>query len=1051
MLHSTRNLVEDWRKGDREKLATLEMESDSAWPGGGGWQTTPEEQERWIRESDLIGAFVTEDGERIVSMCTLNAKPGQREHVFIPHLNCHPAYHGKKYGKSVLRAAVERACREGYRKVDLYTWPGNMRAVPLYKKMGFMWRPDSSVQMENFTPAARRHPLGVRYFGRHDWYETQVRSLELEEDLVKRGEIRVYEYLWRAEDGDFLRMVFDRQSWGIVEIENDELMVSCSLTDEKLVAGVSHRVRWRIVNKRPEPVSVFLSASGDPGVEIHTRETLEVKDATELEGTFVVDPSIKKKTQEPKAAALRTDLVIDEVPIELAAGIDVRQAVSISIDTARSIIPCGERQDALLTLRSNLKEKSRAHLSVVPAGGAAVECREHEASLDPKGGTEISVPLMAIRPGPVALDIEAYATIGGERIPIKTRRIDLLAVERGGLSGGIGEDAAILCGGGLMVRAGLEHGDISIHHRLRAERAHRLHMPSPRLGPPFSWEDLFEEKAEASIEHEAYGVVLRLRTKSLLRQGVMLDRRILIGQGPLLKVTDTIINGSAQPLDLSLIQGWSLSMGHRSEFIVPRKDGVYRDAAGAGGRGLGDLRLPEEGDKWPEGWFCAQREDGCAAGILWHRAERIEVGRWGEIRLKVGHLKSGQSITPKPIYFFVGDGNWQSVRGWWRTLFGDIPETETPRAPARKPIELGIEPGPLLVAGGRADATLFLRNVGDHKLDGKIAIKYPEGLRSDVDSIDVSGLCEAAPVAQNIGFSLGEKAQPGSVEIEMKFETDEALYRAIGRALILPSHAPAVHVLKEDRGKVIVLSNGILTVKVAPGFLGSAISLQREGQEFLNSSYPEAGIRGWANPWHGGISPEYHRVENNLHKETFRYRVVERKGRQGLVWRGVRVRCTIEQERARGQSIALEYLLAPGADVLAIVPSCRDELGISSSGQIGFQLHPSFAASPGTASFHTPSDESITPLAAPHWADAGSWDWGALVGENGQALFLSAQGEGARAGGTSSGNDGCVLNGSVGRPIPAGGKIEGLFFIAPAFGLADAKAHVVWSEFEELP
>ena len=136
MLHKTRNLVEDWRKGDAEKLATFEMEADTAWPGGGGWQTTADEQEREIRESNLLGAYVTENERRIVSICTIRAKPGQKVNAFIPYLNCHPEYHGKKHGKSVLQAALDRACEAGFQRVDLYTWSGNLKAVPLYKKMG---------------------------------------------------------------------------------------------------------------------------------------------------------------------------------------------------------------------------------------------------------------------------------------------------------------------------------------------------------------------------------------------------------------------------------------------------------------------------------------------------------------------------------------------------------------------------------------------------------------------------------------------------------------------------------------------------------------------------------------------------------------------------------------------------------------------------------------------------------------------------------------------------------------------------------------------------
>jgi hypothetical protein len=165
----------------------------------------------------------------------------------------------------------------------------------------------------------------------------------------------------------------------------------------------------------------------------------------------------------------------------------------------------------------------------------------------------------------------------------------------------------------------------------------------------------------------------------------------------------------------------------------------------------------------------------------------------------------------------------------------------------------------------------------------------------------------------------------------------------------------------------------------------------------------------------------------------------------------VRVQCAIAQERARGQSIALDYLLARGADVLAVVASCRDELGVPSDGHIGFTICPSFAASPGTASFCNPSAPSVTPLVAPHWMEGGAWTWGGLVGDDGRALFLSARGEGARASGRALGDIGCELEGHVNGPMPARGGIEGLFFVAPAFGPEGVSAHAVWGEFEALP
>ena len=1051
MLYKTRNLVEDWRKGDPEKLATLEMEADTAWPGGGGWQTTADEQERDIRESNLLGAFVTENEQRIISICTIRTEPGQKAQAFIPYLNCHPDYHGKKHGKSVLWAAVDSACEAGFQKVDLVTWPGNLKAVPLYKKMGFMWRPDSSVHMENFTPAARRHPLATAFFARHDWYETHVRDLSLEEDAMTRGKVKVYEYLWRAPEGDFLRLVFDRQSWGIIEIENEDLSASCSLSGEKLVAGVHHPVRWRIVNKKADPVRVSLSASGDPGIEVRKREELEVKDAAELAGTFVIDPDIKEKTIQPKAAVLRTDLVIDGVGIDLAAGISVRQAVDVSIDAVRSILIPGAPQEALLTLRSNLDEACSAKLRVRPAGGADVKRGRRRVELDPKGAAELPAPLTAPRSGPVALDVETSAVAGGKTIPVKTRRIDLLAVERGGVSAGVGEENALLCGGGLMLSVDLRTGQVSIFHRLRALRSPRLELHGPRLGPPFAGGDLFQEKAEASVERDALGVVLRLRTRSALRPGVMLDRRIGVGQGPLVRLVDTVINGSALPLDLSLLHGWSMRIGPRASLVVPRKQGIHRQAAGSGGRELDELRLPGEGAAWPEGWVCAEKEDGCAAGILWGRSERVGPGPWGSLRIGAGRVKPGESRQLDPVYAFAGDGNWQTIRGWWRTLFGTVPEIESSPARTHRPIEFEIEPAPLLIAGGRTEATLRLGHPGEYKLDGELILEGSSGLRPDPASVKVSGLCESNPVVRKVGFRPAQRARPETEEIGVRFETGEAVYRFSGRALILPRKAPQVRVSRQEKGRLIVVDNGVLTAKVAPSFMGSVISLQREGREYLTSSYPDTVPRGWWNPWHGGISPAYDRLEDTLYKERFRYRVIERKGRQGMVWRGVRVHCHIAQEHARGQSIALEYLLAPGADVLAILPSCRDELGISDEGDLGFHIWPGFAASPGTASFHNANHESITPLAPPHWAWAGRWSWGGIVGKSGEALFLSAKGEGVGASGTSQGDEGCMLEGNLERRMSPRGRIEGLFFLLPAAGLEEGKAGAVWSEFEALP
>jgi ribosomal protein S18 acetylase RimI-like enzyme len=1050
-LHPTRDLTKNWRKGDAEKLATMENEAEAVWPGGGGWQTDPQELERWIRTGDLIGAFATEDGDRIVALCTLTAKPGQQEDSYVPHLICHPGYHGKKHGKSVLHAAVEYGYQAGFRKVDLHTWSGNMKAVPLYKKTGFMWQPESTVFMENFTPSARRHPLGAAYFAKHDWYDTLERSVELKEDLVTRGKVKVYEYQWRAENGDFLRMVFDRQSWRLIEIENHELLVACTLPDEKLVAGLPHPVRWKVENKKPAPVQIFLSASGDPGVEVSKREILELTGQTTIDGSFTIDPKIPEKTRDPRAALLNTEMIFAGTDLELCAGIGAQQAIDASLEVVRSLVACG-RQKILLTLRSNLDAKAVVDLTVRPVHNAGVSRRSHQLILKPRTGAELPVELDIAGPGPIALDIETSVRSKGRKIPVKTQRIDLLAVEQNRPAAAIGENSAILYNGSLALFASRRHGVADVHYLPGGMRTQRLHLQRPQFGPPFSWDDLFQEKAEARIESDAQGLRLHLSSRSVLHPGLVLDRCIRLTQGPLVEVVDSLTNGSSRVLDLERLQGWGLNgkRGEYARFCAPRPEGTYADFPIPGGRSLHDFRLPEKGDQWPEGWLCQQGGDGLVSGILWDRAEVIEARRWGEMRQKIGRLKPGQTLTTTPLYLLVGDGDFQTVRRWWQLLFGQgMVEPEIDRETLHNPFELALTPNPLLLAGDRAQAKLSLRSPGNYRFDGKIGLQCAPPLRADIRSIDVSKLTVDTPVEQTVEICRTRKTATGPGTVALRFETDETIYKAQSNVFLLPPNPPAVEIEQND--DLITLANGILTAQVAPGFLGSVVSLRYKDREFLNSSYPEGGQRGWRNPWHGGLHPAYDRLWGQLHREKFRSRPVRRKGAQSLVWEGLRLTCKVEQEDARGHELFYEYLLAPGVDLLAVIVGRRDKLGTWSEEEAAFHIWPSFADAPGKATFHTPHHDRIVGRAAPHWSPDQFWKWGGLVGKKGDALFVGTGGAGTRAGGWAEGPEGCVLQGHLYLPLPAGKSVEGLFFVAPATDLEEAQSRAIWSEFTELP
>ena len=1047
--HPTRDLLLDWRRGDGPKVAALFEAAGTGFPGGGGWQWHADQIERWLRQTDVLAAHVTEDDGRIVAMCNVMANPGQRESCYVPYLGCDPEFHGRKHGKSTLHAIVEWACRSGYRKVDLNTWAGNMKAVPLYKKTGFMWRPETTVFMENFVPSALAHPLGKAYFRRHDWYGTMERCLDLTEDLVTRGKVRVYEYRWRAADGDHLRMVFDRASWRLIEIETPELAASCRLPDEELVAGMPHPVRWQVQNKRSEPVQVFLSARGETGVDVTHRESRMVTGTATFDGHVSLDSAIPEKFEDPDAALLTTEITVGDAELELTNGIGVEQVVDVRLAAPRSIILPGEEQDLLLTLRSHLDRKATARLELRPVHNAALIDRSLRVDLGRRGSAEVPVRLRAPSPGTVALRAQVSVPVNGRRVETKSFELSALACPRDGLAASVGETTCVLCGGNLAVYVSPRSGHMDVHHRLRGGRAQRLHFNPPQIGPPFSWSDLFRKPGDAWVEEGPGSVSLHLRTESTSHPGLSVDRRIRLDRSPLVEIVDTITNGTGRPFDVHRRQFLRLRSRRAlgAKWTMPVAGGPFTDYAAPGGRGIGPLNPPDAGEQWAEGWRACAGNDGVVSAVIWDRAEVVDMD--GYIDQKAGRLAAGRSVSLPPLHLLVTDGDAHTVHSWWQLLHRPpIGERDVLPTPRRDPIELSLAPEPLVMTGRTATATLSLRHPGRYRLDGRIDIGSDEAVRTDVKRIEVSDFSAERPVEQPI--VVRRRRQKGNVagELALSFDSLETVYHSKARVLLLEPKAAPVEVTEADG--LFTLTNGILTARIAPAFYGAMISLQLRGVEYLNSGYPEDAQRHWRNPWHGGVHLEYGPVWGRLHTERFRARSIERRGTQGLLWRGVRVTCRIVQKSARNQTLYADYLLAPGADVLAVVLGRRNTLGEWLDSSLAFNLWANLADAPGRGGFHT-GDERITPQAGPHDFGDFTWDWGGLVANDGRALFVGSADQECRSGGWSGGPEGCILFGEACRELAAGTSEEGLFFVAPTASREEALARAPWAAFEALP
>ena len=1025
----TRDLMKDWRRNDAEKMARFMNESGKGWPDGGWDPMRSDEAYGHFHDQRALGAFVAEVGGKVVAYCNVAAKPDERNRAYVPFLNAHPDYHGKGFGKAVLLRAIERVYELGIGRVDLDTWPGNLKAVPLYKKSGFMWAPDSrwGVLMQNFTPGARRHPVAQAFFRKHDWYRTMKRDLSLAADDHKRGKVRVYPYEWE-EGGDRLRMVYDRESWGLLEIETNDFLVACHLEDEKLTAGLPHRIRWEILNHQPRPLEVALVASADEGIKLDHKRILQVKRRVELSAEFEIDPDMREKEQEPRAPIIRTDLILNGMPVTLAAGFEAEQVVSFELDSLGGFLRPGRPERVVIQAWSDPDRPLTAKVRVRGAAEVKVEPAAATLVIQAKRPAELPITLTASEAGVVPLRVEAEVKTKGRLVRPKSADLYVHVARPGEVIGHVEKERVVLESAALRVQINRREGWVSIGDKLR-----NLHqaagLSAPRPGPPFAWSEFFDSPCEARIEREGERAVAVLTTQSVYQPGVWLERRIALSNLPVVEVIDSLVNGSPRRLATRLQRNVHLR-GNRISSMTA--NGVVRDLVTGAGRSPGEHKFTKEPEAWPEPWVAVEDSSGFVTGLMWQPAYRVHGhGSWNELEHELPPAEPGQSATAGPLHVFVGEGDYFTVRRWWQTLAGPRLIREQRRPRTRPSFDFGLRPSPLVLHGKEVQARLVVDSLGTLELAGRVRLAPPAGIRIQPRSIEFRKTSQDHVRGASVAVERSGRLPEGAYPVACSAQFDRMIYREAQSVIVLGDPAAKVTVKRAGkRHELFRVENGRLALTIAPEFQGSAISLERRGEQLLRSAYPEARPLAWENPWYGGISPHLGSLGRELFQEKFVARQIRRRGAQGVVWQGVRLSCTPKNERARHDAMGLDYLLAPGSDILAVAVRTTRRAGTAGWLDAGFQLAPIVGGSHLDAVISSHDDPRASRVRCQFGGWLGSDHW--ILAENpkaGQAVLLACrEGEASLTGGIF-GREGYQLQASRRSTLEARETRESVFFI----------------------
>ena len=343
--------------------------------------------------------------------------------------------------------------------------------------------------------------------------------------------------------------------------------------------------------------------------------------------------------------------------------------------------------------------------------------------------------------------------------------------------------------------------------------------------------------------------------------------------------------------------------------------------------------------------------------------------------------------------------------------------------------------------------------VGRLELAGRLTVNAPEELEVRPGTFEFEGACGSKVVTEPVKVRARKGTPEGGYFVESTVDLDRVSYRERQPVLVLNAPKPAVTVKKAGaKGELLRVENGLLALTLAPDFQGAAISLTRGKEELLRSAYPDARPLAWVNPWHGGITAELSSMGRDLMKEQFTARPLERRGRQGIAWKGVRMSCSPKDDRGRYSKMELDYLLTPGSSVLALALRLTRRTDTAGWMEIDFTLWPVLGGSFLEAVMSTSEDARATLRCTEYGRGVTANRW--VIAENPEAqeaVVLACGDQDSQCRAMVFGEEGYFLGGSRGTVLEARETKESVFFYSFTEAARARDLAEVLAELKGLP
>jgi len=877
-------------------IADMWNVSKEGWNGESDHKTE-ESVKRKEEISSHLNLYLALDGDKVIGYCKLSKYFAEENTLYVDLLNVDPAYHGKKAGKMLVKKSVERTIELGYPRIDLFTWAGNTKAVPMYKKCGFFWEQmeGGSTHLMNFIPTIIQTELFKDFFKKADWYDDSNRKIDLIPDGVTENGFDYLTYSWQK-NGKNLLVEFEKTGRGIRHIETDDYSITSTVEKNKLVFGKDYKINYKIVNKTGKKLEVGIKGLTDKNIKTQADFSGNIKGKKTVEAEFHLDKIEKDQSVWQTHPCVMSEISVNGKKVIFKTGINPQFPLKLKTSGNYSINHAGIEKDLFLDAENNFNEDCTFEITLpkVPE----IEFSEYKKTFFMKKGERNTVALKMTLHNSVLIcdDIKIKAVFTDGRSYSYRQKFNLVLNTYDGKLYSQNDSYFYMSYGKLSFSLDRHIDCNQMIYRSIASEAW-CYMGAPKLGKPFTSEFVRKAPYKSEYAEQHNSITLKGYYRSVDFPGCEFAQIFKMYRSGMLEQWYEIISFPEGSDEFSLSCEFDIERG---KVTVPYDGKLVKFDNNAYSDSSLDFM---DNDKLSGNWMYSEKDKGTMA-MIWPQSFKIKFCSW---YLSVEHkfTRSGSMKTEPLIFAADMFSSEKEVREF--ALHKELGNEQISSS-----FDLEINAGNPFCSKKISGVYVDFK---DKPLDATVhinSVNYP--------SISFEQKAEKEQNLHKIDFEFKFKGKEPVELISADADHYSMDCKKTKAVFVKNKGKMTLNEDKIEKNTILTAKNGILEIKSSPEFAPSIYSLSFKGREWLASDFPARTNKSWWNNWFGGLFCKPMGIkEHHLIAEKTTAKFVKKNDTFGNTWEGIEVTTSMEKfDALKGIVVKQYFLMMPGYPVLAV-------------------------------------------------------------------------------------------------------------------------------------